>query len=159
MFKEVEAVLAEFTKIAVQYKSLNNKYEDLESKQYELEDKIDEKRAELEKAIEDKLNKTEKVDKQECKCCGSVLNTAIVNHKEVGDLETKLYAELEGHPDIKRIEEHRDRINAEHSALDKRIDKMADSLYEYEGQLKKALKKIGNNGDDGFWFNFDTSLV
>jgi predicted nucleic acid-binding Zn-ribbon protein len=159
MFKEVEGLLAEFKKVAAEYQALNDKYEDLEQNQYDYEDMIDEKRQELTDAIEAKLDKAEKVDKQKCKCCGKVLNEAVTNHKEVGDLEKKLYAELDNHPSIKRLEASRDKAQADHDSLDKRIDKMADTLYEYEGQIKEALKKVADNGDDGYWFNFHTSLV
>lgn len=159
MFKEVEQMVKQFKEVAKEFKDLNDKYEDLESKQYEYDDKIDEARERLMKEAEAKLNKAEKVDEQECKCCGSVLNRAVINHKEIGELETKLYAAIDKHPSIKRLEATRDKAEADHNAMDKRIDGMADTLYEYEGQIRKALEKVSNNGDDGFWFNFNTSLV
>jgi DNA repair exonuclease SbcCD ATPase subunit len=156
MFKTVEPLIEEFAKIADKYVKMNERFEQLEADKYDLEDDADKVRADLEKNIEKILDKAEKVDEQRCKCCDSVLNRAVINHKEIADKEKELYAKVDSHPRLKRIQDKIKQNEKEYDKLDEELSKVGDTLYEYEGKIRDELNKMEK---DGFWFNFHTNLI
>jgi len=156
MFKEVEKILAEFKPVAETYKAKMDKYESMEGVQYETSDEIEEFKGELEDKYNEELAKFEKKDEHRCKCCDSVLNTNVMNKKEVKKRKDEMWEKIDNHPKVKRLEEREKKEQEAFKALDKEIDKMSETIYKYEGQLRKALDKIDLPDS---WFNFHTSLV
>lgn len=156
MFSEVEKIMAEFKPIAIDFKAKSDKYHDLEDNQYNTEDEIEDFKAELEKEYTAKISKAEKKDDHKCKCCNSVLSSHVVNAAELATMEKDMWDKIDNHPKVKRLEKRRDKEVAAFKALDKEIDKLADTIYEYESEIRKALEAIELPNS---WFNFHTSLV
>lgn len=156
MFKEVEKIMANFKPIAKDFKAKQDKYHDMEDSQYNTEDEIEEFKEELEKELTDKLKKSEKKDDHKCKCCNSVLSSHVTNAAELAQMEKDMWDKIDNHPKVKRLEKRRDKEVAAFKALDKEIDKIADVIYEYENEIRKALEAIELPDS---WFNFHTSLV
>ena len=156
MFKSVEPLIEEFAKVADKYTKMNERFENLESAKYDLEDDLDKAREKLERGVQETLDNMERVDEQRCKCCDSVLNRAVVNHKEVADKERELYAKVDNHPKMKRIKVAIAKNESEYDALDTELTTVGDTLYEYEGKIRDELNKMEK---DGYWFNFHTNLI
>lgn len=156
MFKEVQKIMEDFKVVALKFKQMNDDYHDMEDKRYNTQDEIEDLKAKLEQEHTAKIDKAEKVDEHKCKCCDSVLSKHVTNHAELAKLEKEMWDKIENHPKVKRLEKKMKKEEEEFSNLDTAIDKMADTIYEYEGEIKRALDNIELPDS---WISFQTSLV
>jgi hypothetical protein len=156
MFKEVEALCLEYKKVAQVYKDKLDRFHDLEGKEYAIQDEIEEIKLELEDKYRKDIEPKVIADEQRCKHCESVVTPSVVDRSELAKLEKKMFDKIDTHPNVKRKEVKAKKAEEEYQALDKEIDEMADTIYEYENKIKKALEAIELPDS---WFNFHTSLV
>jgi predicted nucleic acid-binding Zn-ribbon protein len=156
MFSEVEKIMEEFKPIAQEYKDMNEKYSDLEDKQYDTEGEIEDFKIELEKEFTKKIDAIERVDEHRCKCCNTVLSKHVTNQGELAQMEKNMMDKIDVHPKVLRMEKRIEKEQAEYKALDERIIKMGDTIYDYESAIKKALEAIDMPDS---WFDFHTNLV
>jgi chromosome segregation ATPase len=156
MFNEVEKIIEEFKPVAQEYTDLNEKYNDLETKQYDTEGEIEELKEKLENEMTTMHDSLTIVDEHRCKCCDSVLSTHVTNHAELAKMEKDMLAKIDIHPKVLRMEKRMEKEHTEFKALDKRINELGDTIYDYEDAIKKALDTIKLPDS---WLSFHTSLV
>jgi predicted nucleic acid-binding Zn-ribbon protein len=156
MFSEVEKIMEEFKPIAQEYKDMNEKYSDLEDKQYDTEGEIEDFKINLENELTTMHDSLTIVDEQRCKCCDSVLNSHVINHAELAKMKKEMMDKVDVHPKVLRMEKRMKKEAEEFKALDLRIIKMGDTMYEYEEAIKKALNAIDMPDS---WFDFHTNLI
>jgi len=156
MFKEVEKAITGYIKVAKVLQEKTEKFHDMEDQEYAIQDELEDFKTELEVKYRKDLNPKLVADEQRCKCCKSVLNEAVVSPDELAKLEKEMFEAIDSHPKVKVLEERDKATKDAWRALDKEIDDLSETVYEYEGEIKVALDALEL---PEAWFTFQTSLV
>jgi len=156
MFKEVERLCKEYTRVAKVLQEKTEKFHNMEDQEYAIQDELEEFKTELEIKYRKDMNPKMIADEQRCKCCKSVLTKAVVSPDELAKLEEKMFKKIDSHPKVKVLEERDKKTKDTWRALDKEIDTMSETIYEYEGEIKVALDALEL---PEAWFTFQTTLV